>query len=54
MGGVEAVARKLHTSEEAGLLDERADLELRRRIYGPNIIPGVPSPSFLRVTFFHC
>ena len=51
-GGVAAVARKLHTSEDAGLLGERADLELRRRIYGPNLIPGLPSPSFLRVKIF--
>jgi hypothetical protein len=52
LGGAGELARRLRTSEEAGLTGDRADLDLRRTVFGSNIIPPSPSPSFLRVRSF--
>ena len=49
LGGVEGVARALHTSTDDGLDDSAAgDLSLARRqeLYGANVFASVPTQSF--------
>ena len=48
-GGVHEIARKLNTSEAAGLSGEKGDLEHRQDVFGSNTIPPKPPKTFLEV-----
>ena len=47
LGGVEGVADQLETNAKGGLPNNRAELEMRRRVFGKNYIDPVPPKSFL-------
>eukprot|EP00092_Neocalanus_flemingeri_P006060 GFUD01006531.1.p1 GENE.GFUD01006531.1~~GFUD01006531.1.p1 ORF type:complete len:1164 (+),score=177.51 GFUD01006531.1:420-3911(+) len=50
-GGVHEIARKLNTSEAAGLSGEKSDLEHRQDVFGSNTIPPKPPKTFLQLVW---
>jgi len=50
-GGVHEIARKLNTSEAAGLSGEKGDLEHRQDVFGSNTIPPKPPKTFLELVW---
>ena len=48
-GGVHELARKLNTSEGAGLTGDQSDLEHRQDVFGSNTIPPKPPKTFLEL-----
>lgn len=49
LGGIEEICNKLETSANDGITGEKSDLELRRKIYGSNVLPPKPTKSFMRL-----
>ncbi|VDN02735.1 unnamed protein product [Thelazia callipaeda] len=50
-GGVEGLCAKLKTDLLTGLSNDKSSLERRRKVFGRNEIPPVPSKSFLRLAW---
>ncbi|XP_071745596.1 LOW QUALITY PROTEIN: plasma membrane calcium-transporting ATPase 2 [Lepeophtheirus salmonis] len=51
LGGTEEISKKLNTSCTNGLTGDIADLELRRDVFGSNIIPPRPPKTFLQLVW---
>lgn len=49
--GVHNLCRKLHTSPTDGLSGAPADLQRRKDVYGPNMIPPKPPKTFLQLVW---
>ncbi|OXA45555.1 Plasma membrane calcium-transporting ATPase 3 [Folsomia candida] len=47
VGGTQEICRRLASSPINGLTGSKADLELRRQVYGANVIPPKPPKTFL-------
>ncbi|XP_032238959.1 plasma membrane calcium-transporting ATPase 4 isoform X2 [Nematostella vectensis] len=45
-GGLHGLVRKLHTSTEKGISGFPEDIENRKRVFGPNVIPPKPPKTF--------
>jgi len=50
-GGMDGLCAKLRTDPVNGLPSDKAELELRRRVFGRNEIPPNPAKSFLRLAW---
>eukprot|EP00123_Amoebidium_parasiticum_P009347 comp19411_c0_seq1/m.22487 comp19411_c0_seq1/g.22487 ORF comp19411_c0_seq1/g.22487 comp19411_c0_seq1/m.22487 type:complete len:1074 (-) comp19411_c0_seq1:497-3718(-) len=50
-GGVEGMAKRLHTDRKGGLSGDPSDLALRQKVFGENRLPKPSSASFLRLVW---
>lgn len=50
-GGVHNLCGKLRTSQNEGLTGDPKDLELRKQVFGANVIPPKPPKTFLQLVW---
>ena len=50
-GSVQNLCQKLRTSQNEGLSGDQQDLELRKQVFGANVIPPKPPKTFLQLVW---